>query len=71
MSSLLGRLFGAQAPQGPSQSQLAAQRMREDRANRDRAEADRSSALALRVGSRRRSLAFQDRERQRKETLGG
>jgi len=57
-----------EAPPGPDPALQAIQHDREQRAAEEQARADQLIGLSLRAGSRRRSLAFNDR---RSATLGG
>lgn len=66
MSGLFG---GGGGYKGPSDAEKAAQAQRYQAANKADAEADQKAALATRVASLRRSLAFRDDSR--KSTLGG
>lgn len=61
-------LFGGGA-KGPSAAEKAAQQDRYQQANRAEAESDQLAALAGRVTSLRKSLAFRDN--QKKSTFGG
>lgn len=61
-------LFGGGA-KGPSAAEKAAQADRYQQANRAEAESDQLAALAGRVTSLRKTLAFRDN--QKKDALGG
>lgn len=66
----IGKLFGfdSKQPEGPTEGEKAAQADRLQAANRAEAEADQKVALASRVTSLRKALAFRDDNK--KATLG-